>query len=344
MFSGMSSESEVNDLMKLKEDLQQAISDLNFTLAAELQEKVDSYRDISAEMEFARIKTEMIDSLDDLAKRLLERRETMVKQSHEEEATLRRNFDDAFEKMKSLHLQEANELNQNLEQTRKTAMDRPYDKFEVLIARAKEAARRGDFTLAEDLHLEANKLKEKEQEKREIAFKQTYDARMAKRLMREKNELQRLSMDSQGVISMFEKKKAIDLQKLNSDFGRELGREYKRAVDSVMRAKAGRKKQESGCFQWGKIPVLLNILEEEYLSVLDKYGLRNLFKVKRDPLVLSVAKSDKLMSPRAFSRMQFGSTKRNAKAGAIDWSQKNNASLRPLSGSGPRKSEDINLS
>jgi hypothetical protein len=343
VFSDVLGNDELDNVGKLKDIQRQAIKDLDFRLAAELQRKIDLCPNESAEIEFARIKTEMVNNLQEKAKQCLERRVSMTKQWHHEEIVLRRTVNDAFEKMKSMHLDALSELRQNLGQTHEEQIGRPYEKFNVLIARAKDLAKRGEFTLAEDLQVEANKAKEEEKERRETAFRETYDVRMTRLLAKEKSELQRLAIDSQGEISMFEKKRSLDFQKLNRDFGQCFAREYKKAVDSVIKARAGRKDQQSGCFPWRDIPALLNSLEDEYLSVLDKYGLQGLSGVKREPLILSPAKADRMLSPRTLSRMEFRGTSRKRKDGesGSEWTNKANTSPRPASRSETRRSDNL---
>ena len=297
-------EDPIDTVETLKEKQHEAIENLDFQYARELQAQIDALSSDNSLSKIDEYKKQLTDSLTKCARTNRRLRTEMLQKLHSEELEERIHFNDALNEMKQVHLREMKALEEKLFLLYKETMMKPIALYDELIERAKLTAMRCEFQKAQDYQDQADAAKEAEEHNREEIFKEVYKSRMGQIFERHKGELRDLTAQFNLAVETVQKRREEAIQDRAKAYRREMQKAYQKVVDTITRAKYNPRKAKQTLVNRKMLPELLNEIEDEYKQQLVKWGLEEVEVGKKPKLLAPGVRPESQMSLRMQSRLE----------------------------------------
>ena len=297
-------EDPIDTVETLKEKQHEAIENLDFQYARELQAQIDALSSDNSLSKIDEYKKQLTDSLTKCARTNRRLRAEMLQKLHSEELEERIRFNDALNEMKQAHLREMKALEEKLFLLYKETMMKPIALYDELIERAKLTAMRCEFQKAQDFQDQADAAKEAEEHNREEIFKEVYKSRMGQIFERHKGELRDLTAQFNLAVETVQKRREEAIQDRAKAYRREMQKAYQKVVDTITRAKYNPRKAKQTLVNRKMLPELLNEIEDEYKQQLVKWGLEEVEVGKKPKLLAPGVRPESQMSLRMQSRLE----------------------------------------
>lgn len=306
-------EEPIDTVETLKEKQNEAIENLNFQLAGELQAQIEALSNDTSLSKIEDYKSQLTDVLTKCAKRNRQKRAKMLREWHAKELEERIKMNDSLDELKQQHLLELKAVEEKLFEVYKERMTKPIALYDELIERAKLTAKRCEFQQAQEFQDQADAARAAEEDKREELFKEVYKSRMKAVLEKQRSEILKLTADHSVSLEKVLKGREEDIHEREKAFKREMIKEYKRIVDTVTRAKYDPKKATQNLINRTLVPELLNELEDEYNNLMVKFGLESVEVMKKPKLIAPGVRPESQMSLRMQSRCETRETEKKKK-------------------------------
>ncbi|KAH0791384.1 hypothetical protein GPJ56_004739 [Histomonas meleagridis] len=291
------------DTLKAKQ--KEAIENLDFHLANQIQQQIDNIKEIESNNFIGSFKTTLTNTCNKIGKKLLIERANTYKEFYGKEVEIRTKLSESFQQLRDTHLKQLTDFEKKMFKEFRQKMEQSIPQYDVLIDRAKLTATRGDFSKAQELQDQANDIKSDEEKRREDFFRGIYNNKMDLLLAHQKEELANLEKRFESELDFLNRSLHTRISQLNAQFKKDLDTEYKKMFDSINKSGYDPriKGQKGPKVDMNIKPILLNHLEDEYLEIKVKYGLAPRADAKPKMISLS-ARPESQMSLRMQSRLK----------------------------------------
>ena len=297
-------EEPVDTVESLKEQQQAAIEALDFSLAREIQTKIDTLSSDSSLNKIDQYKAQLTDSLTKCARQNRRIRAAMLSELHKKELTERLRYNDALAELKETQLQEMKVVEQNLFNLYKERMTKPIALYDELIRRAKLTALQCEFAKAQEYQDQADAAKAAEEQNREDLFREVYKSRMGAIFQKHSAELVKLTDEFNVALGKVQKEREDAIEGRAKAYRRDMQRAYQKVVDTIMRSRYDPKNAKQNVVTRKILPELLNELEDEYKRLLVRFGLEDIEVAKKPKLLAPGVRPESKMSLRMQSRLE----------------------------------------
>lgn len=317
---------------ELRRELEDSISQLDFVRAQSIQDEIKN-----------RSTQNHSQLLDEYAQKFTDACNEILQQHHKEKRRLQKKYlkteikeremmSDGFNELKKSHIDQLQKLENDLFNVYKDRMTKPIAAYDELIERAKNTARRGDFSSAQDYQHQAAFAKADEEKKREDLFKEDYKAKMTALLDKQTQEISDFAVRSNNAINKLLKTRDEDIADENERFKRAMNRKYRETCDSITHSRYNPRDPTKRAIDPKAKPSLLNIIEDTYNFLLVKFGLQTEGNSQKPRLIAPNIRPESKMSVRMQSRVENRESEKKKK----DEEQLNKARARNSSRSASR--------
>ncbi|OHT17608.1 hypothetical protein TRFO_00866 [Tritrichomonas foetus] len=306
-------EEEVETIESLREKQAEAINNLDFTLAQQIQQRIDDLANDNHTQFIEEYSINFGELCAKIARTHFRDRKRINQAYLKKEIAERTKMSEGFQELKKKHIGELQDLENALFSLYKERMTKPYTAHDTLIDRAKLTARRGDFIKAQEYQDQAEESKLEEEQKREELFKEVYKSRMNALLDKQSQEISEYGVQANVSLDKIMKEKANKISEENDKFRRNLAREYKKTCDFVTHSRYDAKHPEQQTIEPRLKPAMLNRLEDAYNDVLVKYGLESPEAGKKPKMIVPNLRPESQMSLRMQSRVESRENERKKK-------------------------------
>lgn len=220
---------------------------------------------------------------------------------------------DGFQELKNRHIDQLQQLEDDLFTTYKEKMKKPIAAYVVLIERAQKTAKRGDFSSAQDYQHQAEFAKADEEKKREDLFKEEYKARMSALLDKQSQEIADFEFKSNNAIHKVLKNRDEKLEEENESFKRKMNCLYRKTCGEITHSRYNPRDPKQQAIDPKVKPSLLNRIEDTYNDLLVKYGIQTDENAKKPKMIAPNIRPESKMSARMQSRVEMRETEKRKK-------------------------------
>jgi hypothetical protein len=215
-------------LADLLEDKRQAIKDLDFDLAKQLQRRIALLSERKSNRDIQDFKDSFAALCDERQRVHRRKEDAIIRKFHDEEIQKRGAATDAFEKLRDRQIAEIRKLEEDQQIQLAKRVERPIPEFDDMLRQAQQLASRDEFDEASLLREKAHDIQKAQLDQRLSSFEDSYKAQLNALLDKQEADLRQLTDGISVTVSKIESQRSQELHNEMKRFTSDLDGVYQR--------------------------------------------------------------------------------------------------------------------